>query len=98
MKSLVLMLGTWPIPSQWGCIKGQGCLIDGHKQAKAYGEVWRGLSLWSQCCSHQIYSSQGFTDHQAYQPPYLYPRPADSGTGRGGGTQLSWKVLWSSTA
>lgn len=28
--------------------------MDGHKQAKAYGEVWRGPRLWNQYCSHQI--------------------------------------------
>lgn len=48
--------------------------MDGRKQAKAYGEVWRGPSLWDQCCSHQIHSSQGFRDHRALPSPPSLPQ------------------------
>lgn len=55
--------------------------MDGHKQAKAYGEVWRGPRLWNQYYQSPDNSSQGFTDCRAYQPPHLYPRPGDNDTG-----------------
>lgn len=55
--------------------------MDGHKQAKAYGEVWRGPRLWNQYCSHQIIHLRASQTVEPTNPPHLYPRPGDNDTG-----------------
>lgn len=47
--------------------------MDGHKQAKAYGEVWRGLRLWNQYCSHQIIHLRASQTIEPTNPPISTP-------------------------
>lgn len=47
--------------------------MDGHKQAKAYGEVWRGLRLWNQYCSHQIIHLRASQTVEPTNPPTSTP-------------------------
>lgn len=68
MTSLFSLWGHGPA----GPYKGQGCLVEGHEQARAHGEVWRGRSLWNQCCGHPDTTHlRAPKAKEPYQPPGL---------------------------